>query len=128
MNRIWVSRLVLLTVAAALFGAQALAGQGRHVVDIRYDAVIDGQKIEKGAYQVEVTTDPDATLILLQDNKEVARVRVEKHDLTTPAQYDEVRFRKGDDGERQILQLTFKGSQDTFRVKNVPGVATAVNP
>ena len=127
-------RIAALLMAVAFAGSLALASEKgdtmstKGTVAVRYDATIGGEKIEQGNYSAELTTDPDPVLVLRRGGKVFTRVHVERLALSDAAPYDQVRYKKIESGEREIVNITFKGQHETFVVKSAEQVANRANP
>ena len=127
--------LGIVTAMAMLFGAggPVSAGQSgetttlKKSITILQDAAVGGRTVEHGKYDAEITGGADPTLVIKRDKQEIARVKVRRADLATPAKYDRVDVRPVDSG-KQVVAIQFKGERAAFEVVDDQGVALIEKP
>lgn len=119
---------VLALSASAVLGAQGTDATVKHSVTITQTALIAGLPVERGKYEAEISGGADKVLVLKRDNKEVARVRVEKRDLGAPARYDRVDLRTSENGAKDVATIIFKGDKVSYEVQPDQKVAVAEEP
>lgn len=129
----FLSVVVGIIVVAASVTSTTFAGQDaeksiKHTIQVRYDSTLDQQTIEQGDYEAEFVPGAESILILRRDKQEVARLRIERKELPTAAKYDQVNFRTGENGDRAIVSVTFKGARETFVVTGSDRMAKNSNP
>lgn len=129
---------VLLAVVAAMAmffgtGGPVSAAQSGDAASIKksitlvQDAALGGRTLEHGKYDAEITGGADPTLVIRRDKQELARVKVRRADLATPAKYDRVDVRPAEAG-KQVVAIQFKGERAAFEVVDDQGVALIEKP
>jgi hypothetical protein len=128
--------LLGIATAMALFvfaGGPVSAGQSggtttlKRSITLIQDAVVGGKTLEHGKYDAEITGADDATLVIKRDKQEIARVKVRRSDLATPAKYDRVDVRSAESG-KEVVAVQFKGERSAFEVVDDQGVALIEKP
>ena len=126
--------LLGITVAMAMFvcadvKARAAQADGastiRESIVLTQEAALGGQRLEAGKYDAEIT---GGEIVLKRDKKEVARARVRRNDLPSPAKYDRVDLRANGSGAKNIAAVHFKGERESYAVLDNDGVAIAEKP
>ena len=120
------------TAAVLLVGSAAFAGQNGDVqkgtVQVLSDVLLNGQKLEQGSYDAEITGGSEPVLVLKSRKKEVARVAVERKELAAPSKYDRVDVRTLDGGAKEVVAFAFKNGKDAFLVRPSQKVALKSEP
>ena len=127
--------LGIVTAMALFFGAgtPVSAGQSgdattlKKSITLLQDAAVGGRTLEHGKYDAEITGGADAQLVIKRDKQEVARVKVRRADLATPAKYDRVDVRSAEAG-KEVVAIQFKGERAAFEVVDDQGVALIEKP
>ena len=103
MNFTMIRNVLVLVAVMVVASASALAGTKgggalKQKVSIRYDATLDGQHLDRGDYDLEITTEAEPVLILRRGKEEVARTPLTAVDRDKPSAYDKIESRATDDG------------------------------
>lgn len=128
--------LGLLVTMALIFGTDFGAfarqkGDGEPVkgsITVVREASIGGQALEAGKYTVEITGGTDALLVVWHDKKEIARTRVRRTELASPAKYDRLDVHVNDSGEKEVAAVYFKGESVAYQIVDDQGVVIVEKP
>jgi hypothetical protein len=122
------SLAVALAAAPGAAARQAAAPSRKATVDVRLDATVAGQRLERGTYQVELVDGAEPVLVLSKNRREVARLRVDRKDLEFESPYDQVSYTTAEGGGREVVAITFKKGREAFVVSGLAQVANATEP
>ena len=123
-----ISGIVVVMAMFVCVDARAQSGDEspiRESVTLTQAAALGGQQLEAGKYDAEIS---GGEIVLKRSKKEVARARVKRNELPSPAKYDRVDLRVNGAGGKDVATVYFKGDRDSFTVLGVDGVAIAEKP
>lgn len=109
--------LTLSIVAIGLVAASAAAAKPKDSRDIvlHHDATVAGLRLTSGDYNVTWKThSPEATVTFMQGKKVVATADGKVVDRGKPYDINEVVYRTGAGGDRQIQEIRFRGSSQVI--------------
>lgn len=120
-----VNRIVTVLMVGALMSVAAFAKVHKHTVTFESDMKVNDTLVKKGTYQVKFD-DETGQLSIIKDGKTVAQAMTRVEARTKKAS-DFVLRSQGDGDEKQLIGVTFGGSDKDVLISNTGASTTGSN-
>ena len=120
-----VNRMVAVLMVGALASVAAFAKVQKHTVTFDNDIKVNDTLVKKGTYQVKFD-DETGQLSIVKNGKTVAQAMTRVEARTTKAS-DFVLRSQGDGDEKQLIGVTFGGSDKDVTITNSGATTTGNN-
>ena len=120
-----VNRIVVVLMVAALTSVAAFAKVQKHTVTFDTDMKVNDTLVKKGTYQVKFD-DESGQLSIIKNGKVVAQAMTRLETRTKKAN-DFVLRSAGDGDEKQLIGVTFGGSDKDVMISNSGASTTGSN-